>query len=67
MYLNQIRAIPIKIFMLLHKVHVQVTKHFNMKEERKTVFLGLTDVESVTNMNERPNPSPRRIPTGLTC
>lgn len=53
--------------MLLHKVHVQVTKHFNMKEEQKTVFLGLTDVESVTNMNERPNPSPHRIPTGLTC
>lgn len=48
MYLNQIRAILIKIFMLLHKVHVQVTKHSNMKEERKTLFLGLTDVESVT-------------------
>lgn len=43
MYLKQLGP-----YMLLHKVHVQVTKHSNMKEERKTLFLGLTDVESVT-------------------
>lgn len=47
-----IMTILVKIFMLLHKVHVQVTKHFNMKEEQKTVFLGLTDGESHSHNHE---------------
>lgn len=34
MYFNQIRAILIKIFMLLHEVHVQVTK-LTLKHERR--------------------------------
>lgn len=39
-----------------------------LQHERRVerLFLGLTDGESVT-MNERPNPSLHRIPTGLTC
>lgn len=38
-YWNQIMAILENIFMLLNKVHVQVAKHFNMKEElRDSVF-----------------------------
>lgn len=42
----------ILVKMLLHKVNVQVTKHFNMKEEQKTVFLGLTDGESHSHNHE---------------
>lgn len=38
-----------------------------MKEERKIVFLGLIDVESVINMNERFNFLSRWIFIGLIC
>lgn len=38
-----------------------------MKKERKIVFLGLIDVESVINMNERFNFLSYRIFIGLIC